>query len=85
MGPEPLKCSEMTPEELKTDTLHAPPPQGPDENQWVNFSIAEAGQLNIANRDRTIERQLCRMIEAANDKAREEAKKRTRRKVLGIF
>lgn len=75
----------MTPEELKKATEHAPGPRSSNENEWVNFGIAQTGQVNVANRDREIERELCRKIEAANDKALEEARKRSRRKVLGIF
>jgi hypothetical protein len=70
---------------VKEATPHAPAPKSADENEWVNFGIAQTGQVNVANRDRQIERSLCRKIEEANDKAAEEAKKRTRRKVLGIF
>lgn len=78
-GPKPLKCSEFTPEELKQDTPHATLGEGDASKVWVGFGIAEAGQLNKANRDREIERQICAAVEKANDEARAQAEKRVKK------
>lgn len=75
-GPTALRCSDFTPEELTKPTPHAPPPPNARSDSWVNFGIAEAGQVNIANRDREIERGICRKIEMANDAARKAAEKK---------
>jgi hypothetical protein len=84
-GPKPIKCTDLTPKELQQDTPHAPAPQNSAENEWVNFGIAEAGQLNIANRDKRLSQELCQKIEAANDAAAKAAERRNKHWWQRIF
>lgn len=84
-GPRHIECIALLDGTgLLDDTPHAPPPQTDASNQWVNFAVAEAGQLNKANKDKQITRQICSKVESLNDQAEKAAKKKTRR-FLGLF
>lgn len=72
--PEPRKCSRYTNLFLET-TEHARPPADDSSKEWVNFATAEAGQLEIANRDKQLARQVGEMCEQEGAEARERALK----------
>src|SRR5689334_7520861 len=69
--PPPPDCDAYVPDELKQDTKHAPAPPAvaaivgqPNPlalditKNWIDFGIAEAGQLEKSNADRRAERHI---------------------------
>lgn len=81
--PPPPDCDAYVPDELKADTPHAPPPKvdlGSIVGQpnaldlditknWINFGIAEAGQLEKSNADRRGERHIRQVCEQKYEEA----------------
>ena len=61
-GPDQRQCSRYA--DLFLDpTEHAAPPAGADSKDWVNFAVAEAGKLNLSNRDKQLAKQVLHLCE----------------------
>lgn len=71
----PPRCSRYVDPFLE-ETDHAQAPKDERSNEWVNFSINEAGQLNIANRDKVLGKRVLHTCEADAQQAYDEAKKK---------
>lgn len=67
------------PAELREETPHAPAPASSDSRDWVNFGIAEAAQLNVANRNQRAERHIRDTCHANHLAALRRAERRNRR------
>lgn len=61
-GPAQRQCSRYA--DLFLDpTEHAAPPATADSKDWVNFAVAEAGKLNLSNRDKFLAKQVLHLCE----------------------
>lgn len=56
-------------------TEHARPPADDRSREWVNFGVAEAGQVEISNRDKDLAKKVLLMCEAEGAEALERAKR----------
>jgi hypothetical protein len=59
-------------------TAHAKPPASEDSNEWVNFATAEAGQLELSNRDKELAKLTLQMCELEGEEALARAKRAMR-------
>jgi hypothetical protein len=67
-------CSDYVPAQLWAPTPHAAPPASGADNQWINFGIAEAGQLEKANSDKSGTQHIITTCERKKREAAERAK-----------
>lgn len=65
-------------------TEHAPPPASSQASHG-EFEVAEAGQLELANRDKGLAKKVLGICEQEQIDAATRAKRATRRKVLGLL
>lgn len=56
-------------------TEHARPPAGDSSKEWVNFGTAEAGQLELSNRDKTLAKKVLGICEQEGAAALDRAKR----------
>lgn len=59
-------------------TAHAKPPANDSSEEWVNFGVAEAGQLELSNRDKELGRLTLQLCELEGEAALERAKRALR-------
>lgn len=71
-------CSEYV-EPFLEETPHAAPPANNQDVSWVNFGIAEAGQVEMANRDKANAAHVLTVCERNQQKAQERSRKRARK------
>lgn len=76
-GPQARMCSRYVNLFLER-TEHATPPANDSSKEWVNFGVAEAGQLELSNRDKAIARKVLTMCEEEGAEALERAKRTLR-------
>lgn len=55
-------------------TEHAKPPANDTSSEWVNFAVAEAGQLELSNRDKELAHLMLQQCELEGEEALERAK-----------
>lgn len=73
--PDPRRCSRYT-EPFLEQTPHAPRPARPTLPSWVEFGVAQTGQLVIANDDKSKARHVQKTCEDETAKAFEKASRR---------
>lgn len=83
-APDPRKCSRYVKPFLE-ETKHAKGPASAASNEWVNFGVAEAGQLELANRDKKLADQVLTICEEENQAALDRAAKRAKPWYRRIF
>lgn len=59
-------------------TEHAAPPASDASKDWINFSVAEAGQLELSNKDKELAKLTLHMCELEGEEALARAKKALR-------
>lgn len=82
--PPPRECSRYVGPFL-TPTPHAPPPTDDSSKEWVGFGVAEAGQLELSNRDKTLAGQVLTVCEAETQEAFDRAARRVKPWYRRIF
>lgn len=75
--PPPRQCSRYVDPFLDA-TPHAAPPASADSNDWVNFGVAEAGQVELANRDKQLARSVLGVCEQETQEAFDRAARQAR-------
>ncbi len=78
-------CLDYVPPEMLQDTKHAAPPASAAGNDWVNFGIAEAGQLEKANADKRGSTHILTVCEKKKKEALERATRRNKPWYRKIF
>ena len=66
-------------------TPHAKPPADDSSQEWVNFGIAQTGQLNLSNRDKELAHLMLQQCELEGEEALARARRALRpwyRKIL---
>jgi hypothetical protein len=56
-------------------TEHAAPPASEASNAWINFGVAEAGQLELSNKDKELAKLTLQMCELEGEEALARAKR----------
>lgn len=75
--PPPRQCSRYVDPFLEA-TRHAAPPASAASNDWVNFGVAEAGQVELANRDKHLARSVLATCEQETQEAFDTAARRAK-------
>ena len=67
------------------ETPHAPPPETAASKDWVGFGVAEAGQVELANRDKRLADEVLTVCEQETAEAHERAAKKAKPWYKRIF
>lgn len=66
-------------------TEHSTPPVDETSKEWVNFGVAQSGQLELSNRDKTLAKKMLETCEAEGAEASERARRALRPWYKKIF
>lgn len=78
------KCSRYV-DVFLDETPHVIAPQSDASNEWVNFAVGEAGQVNNANSDKEKGKRVLHICEDENEQAVKDAQRRVKPWYKRIF
>jgi hypothetical protein len=83
-NPPPRQCSKYV-DPFLDETPHATAPANAESREWVGFSVSEAGQLEIANHDKSNARKVLNVCEQETLDANKRAARRVKPWYKKIF